>query len=157
MLTRSDEGALSLLIIGYAAIAALLIVVGVDASKVFLAQRALASAADAAALAAAQEIDRSAVYSGRTSCVGLPLDAGAATAAADRSVGDSADTLSRTFTTMSAPDVRVDGATVRVRLQGDVSVPFGRVLALLVPGHPDGRVSVSADAAAASAPATPSC
>ena len=61
MLTRrrpvDDAGQLTLLIIGFTALATLLILVGVDVSKVFLARRALSSAADAAALAAAQSVN----------------------------------------------------------------------------------------------------
>ena len=71
-----DEGQLTLLIIGFVAIAAVLIVIGVDASKVFLAQRALSSAADAAALSASQAVDKAAIYAGTGGRCGglLPLD-----------------------------------------------------------------------------------
>ena len=61
------------LIIGYTAIAAVLITVGIDTSKVFLAQRALASAADSAALAAAQGVERQAIYAGAGLRCGQPL------------------------------------------------------------------------------------
>src|SRR4051794_41470556 len=73
---RGDEGQLTLLIIGFVAIAAVLIVIGVDASKVFLAQRALSSAADAAALSASQAVDKVAIYAGTGGGCGglLPLD-----------------------------------------------------------------------------------
>ena len=54
-----------LLIVVFAAIAALAVTVVVDASKYFLAQRALASAADATAAAAAQSVDQAALYGGR--------------------------------------------------------------------------------------------
>src|SRR3954451_6787334 len=73
---RQEDGQLTVLMIGYTFIAAVLVLVGVDASKVFLARRALASVADSAALAGAQAIDRAAVYRGDVrACRGvLPID-----------------------------------------------------------------------------------
>jgi uncharacterized membrane protein len=71
-----DEGQLMILIIGYFAIAALALAVVVDASKVFLAQRALVSAADGAAQVAAQTVDEAALYRGASAAGGLPLDSG---------------------------------------------------------------------------------
>jgi uncharacterized membrane protein len=145
MLTRrGDDGQLTLLIIGFVTIAALLVIVGVDVSRVFLARRALASTADAAALAAAQAVDRAAVYGGRSGCGGLlPVDADAAAHVVGTTVGDASDSLRRTFVALEAPDTSADAGTVTVRLSGDVRVPFGKVLALLVPGHPHGTVTVS--------------
>jgi uncharacterized membrane protein len=157
MLTSRDDGSLSLLVIGYTFIAVVLIVVGVDVSKVFLAQRSLSSAADAAALAGAQAVDRAAIYRGAADCAGLPVDAASATTAAGASLDDAGDGLRQTFATLSDPDVEVDGDTVQVRLHGDVGVPFGRVLTLLLPDHPSGRVGVSADAAATTAMTSPGC
>ena len=156
MLTEGDEGALSLLIIGYTFVAAVLIVVGIDVSKVFLAERALSSAADSAALAGSQAIDRAAVYAGDTGC-GLPVDAESAQRAVDAALADAAVSLRSTFVSLSGPDVEVAAGRVRVRLHGQVAVPFGRVLATLLPDSPDGRVDVAADAAAASAVTSPTC
>jgi uncharacterized membrane protein len=157
MLTARDDGSLPLLVIGYTFIAAVLIVVGVDVSKVFLAQRSLSSAADAAALAGAQAVDRAAIYRGAADCSSLPVDAPTATTAAGASLDDAGDGLRQTFAALSDPDVQVDGDTVRVRLHGEVSVPFGRVLALLLPEHPGGRIGVTADAAATTAMSAPRC
>lgn len=157
MLTSRDEGSLTLLVIGYTVIASLLIVVGVDVSKVFLAQRALSSAADAAALTGAQAIDRVAVYRGAEGCGGLPVDSEQAEMAVDASLADAGDGLRRTFDVLAPPDVQIVGDTVRVQLRGEVSVPLGRVLALLLPDRPGGRVGVSADAAATSAVSSPGC
>jgi uncharacterized membrane protein len=157
MLTSRDDGSLSLLVIGYTFIASVLIVVGVDVSKVFLAQRSLSSAADAAALAGAQAVDRAAVYRGGADCAGLPVDATSATTAAGASLDDAGDGLRQTFADLSDPAVQVDGDTVRVRLHGDVALPFGRVLALLLPDHPAGRVGVTADAAATTALSPAGC
>lgn len=138
-----DDGQLTLLIIGFVSIAALLIVVGVDASKVFLARRALSSTADSAALAAAEAVDRAAVYGGQSGCGGLlPLDEAAAGRLAAGAVDDAAASLRHTFLTLDAPDTSVVEGTVTVRLGGAVQVPFGKVLALLVPGHPHGTVDV---------------
>ena|SRR5947209_1311101 len=149
--TAADDGSLSLLIIGYTFIAAVLIVIGIDVSKVFLAQRSLSSAADAAALAGAQAVDRAAVYARGADCTDLPVDPSAAREAVLASTEDASPGLRDIFGSLSAPDLQVDGGTVRVRLQGEVRVPFGRVLSVLLPGHPDGTVSVTANAAAASA------
>ena len=157
MLSHRDEGSLTLLVIGYTLIAAVLVVVGIDASKVFLAQRALSSAADAAALAGSQAVDRAALYRGEVDCSGLPVDPESATAAVGASLDAQTEGLQQTFGALSDPDVQVAGGTVHVRLHGEVTVPFGRVLALLVPGHAGGRVGVSADAAARSALSAPGC
>jgi uncharacterized membrane protein len=124
-----DDGSIMVLIIGYTAIAAVLITVGVDTSKVFLAQRALASAADSAALAAATGVNLNAVYAGSGLRCGqpLPLDqqhaADLATASVD---ADTAD-LSGTFATLTAPQTSLDAGTVSVELSGEVAVPLGKV------------------------------
>ena len=148
MLTRSarsgDEGQLTLLIIGFVAIAAVLIVVGVDASKVFLAQRALSSAADAAALSASQAVDKDAIYAGTGGGCGglLPLDDAEAARRAAAAIDDQGASLHTTFATLDVPETDVSAGTVAVHLSGRVALPFGHILALLVPGHDDGRVEV---------------
>lgn len=147
-----DDGSITLLVIGYTVIAAVLVVAGIDVSKVFLARRALASAADAAALAAAQQVDRSAVYAGTAGGCGqlLPIDVDAAGRAAAAGLdGDAAD-LSQTFAALDPPQTTVDAGTVTVRMSGDVAVPFGAVLALLDPRRPDGRVHVEVSSSAQS-------
>ena len=60
MRRRDDEGTVLLLTIGMSVVLLLLVAVVVDVSKVILAKRALSSAADGAALAAAQRLDRDA-------------------------------------------------------------------------------------------------
>lgn len=151
MLTRldrrsGDDGQLTLLIIGFVAIAAMLIVVGVDASKVFLARRALSSAADAAALAASQAVDKDAIYAGiGGGCGGLlPLDPDEAGRRAALAVDDESAGLRGTFATLDDPQTVVAGDTVAVHLSGRVALPFGHILAVLVPGHDDGRVQIDA-------------
>ncbi len=59
--TRDDQGTILLLTIGFAAVLLLLVAVVVDVSKVVLAKRALASSADGAAVAAAQQADRGSI------------------------------------------------------------------------------------------------
>ena len=154
---RDDEGQLALLIIGYAVIAAVLVVIGIDVSKVFLARRALASAADAAALAAAQAVDRAAIYSGDAGACGglLPLDVDRAGRLAEQSVDDEIDGLHQSFAALDPPATGVTGGTVTVQLSGDVAVPFGRVLAWLDPAHGDGRVHVDVNASAQSPVSAP--
>jgi uncharacterized membrane protein len=76
-LRDADDGQLLLLVIGFAVIAALLVTVVVNASKVFLWERSLAAAADGAAVAAASAVDEPAVYEG-TAAERLPLSAEAA-------------------------------------------------------------------------------
>lgn len=149
---RRDDGQLTVLVIGYVFIAAVLVVVGVDVSKVFLARRALASAADAAALEAAQAVDRAAIYSGRGGGCGglLPLDPQRAQQFADASVATHLDSLRHTFAVVAPPQVDVAADTVAVRLAGDVAVPFGRVMAMLDPHRADGRVHVHVTAHARS-------
>jgi uncharacterized membrane protein len=70
---RDDEGTILILTIGFVVIAMLLVFAVVDASAVFLDRRDLASAADGAALAAAQQVDTSAVYAAGAGG-DLPLD-----------------------------------------------------------------------------------
>ena len=143
---RSDDGSLTLLIIGFVAIAAVLVIVGIDASKVFLARRALSSAADAAAVAASQAVDKDAIYAGAAGGCGdlLPLAPDEAARRAALAVDDQWQGLHGTFTALDDPQTNVDGGTVAVHLSGRVAVPFGHILAVLVPGHDDGTVVVQA-------------
>jgi hypothetical protein len=141
----NDDGSITVLIIGYVAIAAVLMTVGVDVSKVFLAQRALAAAADSAALAAAQGVDTQAVYDGPGPTCGqpLPLDPARAAGLAAGSVAADRPDLDRTFVSVSGPRTTVSGGTASVGLTAAVAVPFGRVLGWLDPSHRDGEVGVS--------------
>jgi hypothetical protein len=140
-----DDGSVMVLIIGYAAIAAVLMTVGVDVSKVFLAQRALAAAADSASLAAAQGVNTHAVYDGPgLQCdQALPLDPGRSAALAAGSVAADRPDLDQSFASLADPQTSVDGGTVSVTLTGEVAVPFGRVLGWLDPSRPDGLVRVT--------------
>jgi len=149
--TARDEGQLTVLVIGYTFLLAVLVVIGVDVSKVFLARRALSSVADAAALAAAQAGDRAAIYAGAAGCGGvLPIDPSAATQQVDASLADDLADLRQTFATVQPADVVAADGTVTVHLAGEVKVPFGQVLTLLDPTRSNGLVHVSVTAAAQS-------
>lgn len=152
-----DDGALTLLVIGYVGIALLLVLVAVDVSKVFLARRALAASADSAALNAAQVIDRAAVYDGSMGGCGslLPLDPTAARLAVDATVADDEGDLRHLFARLEPAGTEVVGGTATVRLSGDVAVPFGQVLSRLLPGHDGGRVHVTVTASAESPVSSP--
>jgi hypothetical protein len=152
---RRDDGSILVLVIGYTAIASVLVVVGVDTSKVFLARRALASAADAAALAAAQGVDRDALYNGAGPRCGrpLPLSRDRAASLAARSVALDRSHLGHLFASLSEPTTSVARGTAGVELTGEVAVPFGRVLAWLDPADSGGQVRVS-ETSHARSPAT---
>jgi hypothetical protein len=120
-----DDGQVTLLIVCFAVIVLLLIVVAVNASKVFLAERDLGAAADAASAAAAQAVAEAAVYEGPPGEL-LPIDPAGASAA----VGSYLDAakLAERFEGLRVVAVTTDGATVTVTLAASVAMPFGSVL-----------------------------
>ncbi len=70
-----DDGTILLLVLGLAPLLLVLVAVVVDVSAVVLAKRGAASAADGAAVAAAQQLDQSAVYqNGLGEAIPLSLD-----------------------------------------------------------------------------------
>ena len=74
---RDDEGTILFLTLGLTVVLLLLVAVVVDVSAVILAKRGVASAADAAALAAAQQPDRGLINSRDNALAQhLPLDPG---------------------------------------------------------------------------------
>jgi hypothetical protein len=154
-----DDGQITLLVIGYVAIALLLIVAGIDASKVFLAQRALSAAADSAALAAAQGVDTHALYTGPGITCGtvLPLDPDRASQLAATALDNDQVSLRNTFVDLGEPQTTITGGDASVQLSGQVAVPFGKVLGWLVPSYPDGRVPVTETAHATSPVAGGGC
>jgi Flp pilus assembly protein TadG len=154
-----DDGQITLLVIGYVAIALLLIVAGIDASKVFLAQRALSSAADSAALAAAQGVDTRALYTGPAITCGtiLPLDQNRAARLAAIALDNDAVSLRNTFVGLDEPQTTVTGGDVSVQVSGQVAVPFGKILGWLVPSYAGGRVPVTETAHATSPVAGGGC
>lgn len=119
-----ETGQLILLILVYTLITGLLVTVVVDLSKVYLYRRSLVAAADGAALAAANEPDLAAIYSGATST--LPLSRAGATAAVRQYAEDGE--LAARFRGFRIAGVETDGAVVRVELRADVPLPFVTVL-----------------------------
>ncbi len=119
-----DEGQLILLVLAYAVIAALLVTVVVNVSKVYLNRRSLVAAADGAALSAANQPDLDAVYNGAGAT--LPLSPGG-TEAAVRQYARDADLADR-FEGFQVVDVTTDGVTVTVTLRAEVGMPFLNLL-----------------------------
>ena len=76
---RRDDGSVLLLVIGFAGLLLTLVAVVADLSAVVLAKRGVASAADGAAVSAAQALDLDAVYDAGLGAV-LPLSPGDARA-----------------------------------------------------------------------------
>jgi hypothetical protein len=77
---RGEQGQLTLLVIGFAAILLVLVAVVVDASQAVLLRRSLVSLADGAALSAVQAASERALYTDGPGAT-LPLDPAAAQAA----------------------------------------------------------------------------
>ena len=124
---RSDEqGQITLLVLGLAAIAAALVVVAVDASSVFLARRSLAGIADGAALAAAQSVDVNAIYRG-TSGAAVPLTNDGATGVPAVVAGYLAEAAAR-YPGLAGEGVTPDGRTAAVQVRRTVRLPFAAVL-----------------------------
>jgi len=117
---RGDDGVLTLLIIGFTAIAALMVVVTTSVSAVYLARRELVSTVDAAAVAAAQQVDADSAYAEGLG-EGLPLlDAGV-----EQVVAEIARRNPRVR--FATPQV-VDGNSVVVVAERVVDLRFARVL-----------------------------
>ena len=73
-----DDGSVLLLVLGFAGILLVLVAVVVNVSAVVLAKRGVASAADGAAVSAAQSLDLDALYAGGLGAE-IPLSLGEAT------------------------------------------------------------------------------
>jgi uncharacterized membrane protein len=123
------------LILGFLVICLLAIVVVIDASAAFLQHRALRSAADAAALAAAREIDLSTYYA--TGATGVHLDPTAARA--------TITSYLRQIARATGHPVRLESVRVEDR---QVAVTVVSTLRLPISGLVTGRQIVRADAAA---------
>ncbi len=129
-----------LLMIFMALIIAGLITVVTDVSTVFLAQRELQSTADGAALAAAQQADLQAVYTGDLGAQ-LPLSRSQATAAIADYVANPSrmphECSAATYQVVGGTGadgntrsgVQADGQTVRVELTCKVPLPFVSLVA----------------------------
>lgn len=122
---RDEAGQLLLLVLLYALVAAGLVAVATGAAAVFLHRRALASATDGAALAAAQGADEAAIYTGRADDE-LPIDPALARTIVTGYVAD--NRLAARFPGFAVRSVDVDGRTVAVTFASLVRLPFVGVL-----------------------------
>ena len=120
----ADDGQLLLLVLAYTVIAALLVTVVVDLSKVYLYRRALVAAADGAALSAANEPDLASIYRGGNRV--LPLSGEGARVAVRQYEADG--DLDARFDGFRVDEVATDGTVVRVRFEAVVHLPFATLL-----------------------------
>jgi uncharacterized membrane protein len=139
----ADRGSVLVLGIGLVALTMLVVGAGVDASRLFLARRALASLADGAALRGAHDLDTAALYASGATDV-LPLSTTRVRADVVEYVAGQA--AANGVSGVRVVSLRVVDGTVSVGLSRVETVP---VLGTLL-GTPGGEV-VSADASARSA------
>ncbi|MEG9226483.1 pilus assembly protein TadG-related protein [Aeromicrobium sp. Sec7.5] len=110
--TRSDRGQITLVTIGFFAVVGLLAVVVVNASDAFLERQRLNGLADGAVVAAADALDLDAFYTAGVTVI----DPDAARARVAEHVAGS--------TGVRVVAVRLDGDTVTVRLERDITLPL---------------------------------
>ena len=136
---RSDEGQITLLIIGFVMIVVLAVGVVANASKAFVYRRSLASWADGAAIAAAQSVAEDVLYSG-SAVAELPISGVDARRAVD-------DYVARHELGQRFDDLRV---TASVDPEAStVTVEFAIRVPLVLSGDAAGiRVSAAATATA---------
>ena len=141
---RDDGGTILVLVLGFVAVLLLMVAVVVNVSAVVLAKRGVASAADGAAVSAAQSLDTRAFYERGLTTGFVPLEAGQAGAAV-------ATYEARARAGQPGLDLVVgvspDGTTAIVRGVRMVELPFGRLL-----GFRPVRVEAEARARAPTAP-----
>lgn len=117
---RSDDGQITLLIIGFVMIGVLAVGVVANASKVFVYRRSLASWADGAAVAAAQSVAENVLYAG-PAVDELPISGADARRAVDEYVARHG--LERRFDGLRV-DMGVDPAASTVTVEFSVRVPL---------------------------------
>lgn len=120
-----DDGTVLVLLLGFTAVLLLMVAVVVNVSSVILAKRGLASAADGAAISAAQALDLSGLYAGGLREGRLPLDRAQAAA---RVAAYEAQAAAGQPGLQLVVDVSADGTTAVVRGVRLVELPFGRLL-----------------------------
>ncbi|SNQ50459.1 conserved hypothetical protein [Frankia canadensis] len=108
----ADGGTILILTLGYLMVAAMLVVVVTDVSAVYLARRSVASAADGAALAAAQRIDENAVYTSRDALARLPLGDVSETVDQYQRQADPSGRTTLSSSLIDPTTVRVEGSRV---------------------------------------------
>jgi uncharacterized membrane protein len=122
---RDDSGTVLVLVLGLVAVLLLMVAVVVNVSVVILAKRGLVSAADGAAVTAAQSLDLEALYAGGLSEEGIPLDTGLAV----QRVAEYEAVAAVGQPGLQLVLDRIDGGTtVVVRGVRPVPLPFGRML-----------------------------
>jgi hypothetical protein len=122
---RDERGTVLVLLLGFTAVLLLMVAVVVNVSAVILAKRALASAADGAAVSAAQALDLEALYAGGLGSGRIPLEPGQARA---RVASYAAQAAQSQPGLQLRVDLSDDGSTAIVRGVRLVELPFGRVL-----------------------------
>jgi Flp pilus assembly protein TadG len=120
-----DRGTVLVLLLGFTAVLLLMVTVVVNVSAVILAKRALASAADGAAVSAAQALDLDALYAGGLRAGRIPLDEAQAR---DRVASYAAQAAHSQPGLALAVTVSPDGSTAVVRARRSLALPFGRLL-----------------------------
>lgn len=108
----SESGQITLMTIGFFAVVGLLAVVVVNASDAFLERQRLNGLADGAVVAASDALDLDAFYSAGVTVI----DPDAASARVAEHVAGSPD--------VRVVEVRLEGDTVTVRLERDISLPL---------------------------------
>jgi hypothetical protein len=127
---REERGQTTILVVGITMVVFSVIGLAVDGTRAFLHRRTLQSAADAAALAGASELDRRAYYSSRGRGVSIEVDAARRAAA-------------RWLELRSLPaEAAITSSPTRVTvvLRGEIPTLFLRLIGLT-------RVPVAAEAA----------
>jgi Flp pilus assembly protein TadG len=117
---RDEGGYASILVLGMALIAIAVAGVAIDGTRAFLLRRSLQNAADAAALAAASEIDRDGYYASGGRSIAIDPDAARAQVAnwlAQRGLPTEAA-------------VAADEAAVQVTLRAELDTTFLRVIGI---------------------------
>ena len=120
-----DRGSVNVIIVGFAMIVLLVVAVVISASRVYLTQRDLVGAADAAAASAAQAVSESAIFTGDFGSE-LPLDPVAAQARV-RDYVAVAELASR-FDGFAVVAVAVTGTSVTVTFTATAPMPFASVI-----------------------------
>jgi len=122
---RDDDGTVLVLVLGFTLILTLMIGVVVNVSAAALARRSVASAADGAAVAAAQALDLERLYADGLPDGRIPLSpADAARRVADYGVVAAAAQPGLVVS------VRVEGSTATVVAVREVRLPFSRLVGL---------------------------
>ena len=119
-----DSGTILVLVLGFTAVLLMLVAVVINVSSGVLAKRALASAADGAAVSAAQELDLAALYAGGRSSGSIPLRRAQVREAVER---DPLRVAGAQPGIDLVGDVSDDGTTAIVQGVRAVELPFGRL------------------------------